>query len=363
MARKKARRTMDRAVLLLAGLTAVHLGLFLFGTLPRPFVETWFAGRITPFLRYVFSAPLSLLPVSLSQVLLLLLAAAGTWLLFRACTGRPPQDTIRKLVLLATLLCNLYLAGFGWLYHRPPLRERLGWKDPEKPVEAFERTALRLAEEAARLRCPPPPDSEGTFFPDLRPALVSALGSVGAKGIPPFRLKPALPRGFLLRLRTSGVFSPFTQEAHYDPGLSPFDLPFVAAHEAAHLAGFAPEQEADFLAWLATRRSTDRFVRYSGTLAALSKFERSASATLVETMRKRAGPGVLEDRRLAAEAFRRYEWKAMARISRRIYDRMLKAQGVEEGIGSYDGLPGMILAFEASRTAGREAGNGNGKEK
>ena len=44
--------------------------------------------------------------------------------------------------------------------------------------------------------------------------------------------------------------NPFFLEVIINPDLLPFEQPFVLAHEWAHLAGYADESEANFVAWL-----------------------------------------------------------------------------------------------------------------
>ena len=43
---------------------------------------------------------------------------------------------------------------------------------------------------------------------------------------------------------------PFFLEVIVNPDVLPIERPFVVAHEWAHLAGYADESEANFVAWL-----------------------------------------------------------------------------------------------------------------
>ena len=49
---------------------------------------------------------------------------------------------------------------------------------------------------------------------------------------------------------------PVFLEVILNPDLLPVEKPFVLAHEWAHLAGYADESEANFVAWLACCRAT-----------------------------------------------------------------------------------------------------------
>ncbi len=61
------------------------------------------------------------------------------------------------------------------------------------------------------------------------------------------------------------MINPFGLEAIANPDLLPFERPFVAAHEWAHLAGYADESEASFVGFLTCIRAAAP-AAYSGWL-------------------------------------------------------------------------------------------------
>jgi hypothetical protein len=61
----------------------------------------------------------------------------------------------------------------------------------------------------------------------------------------------------------SGYYNPFSGEAQVNTAVPDFLIPFVACHETAHQAGFAKENEANFVGFLAARRSADSSMLYS----------------------------------------------------------------------------------------------------
>ena len=48
---------------------------------------------------------------------------------------------------------------------------------------------------------------------------------------------------------TSGIYSPFTFEANINMQMPDLYFAATAAHEYAHLQGFAREDEANFISW------------------------------------------------------------------------------------------------------------------
>ena len=82
---------------------------------------------------------------------------------------------------------------------------------------------------------------------------------------------PVVPKRSLLEryfraAAIDGMTDPFFLEVIINPDTLPFERPFVLAHEWAHLAGYANEAEANFVAWLACTQG-DAMARYSGWLA------------------------------------------------------------------------------------------------
>ena len=83
---------------------------------------------------------------------------------------------------------------------------------------------------------------------------------------------PGVPKRSLLgwyfrAAAIDGMTDPFFLEIILNPDVLPFERPFVLAHEWAHLAGYADEAEANFVAWLTCIRA-DRAAQYSGWLEA-----------------------------------------------------------------------------------------------
>ena len=61
----------------------------------------------------------------------------------------------------------------------------------------------------------------------------------------------------------SGYYNPMTGEGQVNTKVPGFLIPFVACHEMAHQAGYARENEANFVGFLAARESKDSALLYS----------------------------------------------------------------------------------------------------
>ena len=111
-------------------------------------------------------------------------------------------------------------------------------------------------------------------------------------------------------LGIGGIFIPFTCEANVNATLPDWEIPFTAAHELAHQRGFAREEEANYVGYLACRAHPDRDFQYSGTfraalyaLSALGQVDRAAYGR----MRGRVTAPLGRDLAALAAWHRRYE--------------------------------------------------------
>jgi hypothetical protein len=348
---------MKLSLLILGALATLQALLLFANILPVWLCDAWHGRGLFPALRAVLGTPASLVPFSVAQLILMigaLLLLATPFELGLRWAGKIEQLRLAPwTLLLALTLLNAFFLGYGWLHKRPSLESRLRISAPtQKQVDtaalAVARTGKQLAEglSAQELAITP------TQLRELaHEAVRLACAELEIEAPPPFRLKHPWPDGFLMFFRSSGVFSPFTFEPHVDGGLHPAYLPFVACHELAHVAGIASESEANFLAWLACRRSPDPRFRLSSAIGVLSYFERDSAEEMRARIFATQGAQMIAIRKEVAQRFADAQQSRLARsvskISQQAYDRMLKAHGVESGIRSYSLVTRLAAAWMA----------------
>jgi hypothetical protein len=134
---------------------------------------------------------------------------------------------------------------------------------------------------------------------------------------------------------------PWFLEIIINPDVLPVERPFVIAHEWAHLAGFADEDEANYIAWL-TCLQGDELMQYSGWLAiyghVVNGLPRADGRAIAETLAD--GP-----RRDFTDIVKRLQRSqpVVRTVARESYDAYLRANRVEGGIESYDRVVRLIL--------------------
>ena len=90
------------------------------------------------------------------------------------------------------------------------------------------------------------------------------------------------------------MVNPFGLEVLANPDLLPFERPFIAAHEWAHLAGYADESEASFVGWL-TCMHAGVPARYSGWLFLYWQINGEVDAAARARLSQALGPGPRQD--------------------------------------------------------------------
>lgn len=160
-------------------------------------------------------------------------------------------------------------------------------------------------------------------------------------------VKPSM-FGYLMNyLGVSGYYNPFTGEAQVNTTIPEILQPFVCCHEMAHQLGFAPEESANFVGFVAAIQSPDTLYRYSADfdilLYALGELRFRDSAT-AKALWQSMDTGIKKDYRTILLFDRQFNNPIDPLISR-MYDRYLRANHEREGIRSYDEVIGLLIQY------------------
>jgi len=163
-----------------------------------------------------------------------------------------------------------------------------------------------------------------------------------APPIVPGRLKRTLLGPYFRWTGVDGMVDPFALEVLANPDLLPWERPFVAAHEWAHLAGFADESEASFVGWLASVRG-DEAAQYSAWLYLYWEVSGNLGDRDRGQLYAVVADGPRRDIAAIVERLRRGQFPLLKNASWAVYDQYLRANRVEEGIRSYGEVVTLIL--------------------
>ena len=159
--------------------------------------------------------------------------------------------------------------------------------------------------------------------------------------------KPILNSQLLCYTGITGIYSPFTGEANVNIAAPHIYIPFTTLHEMAHQRGYASEDEANFLAYIAGINNEYYDFQYSAYIMAL-KYTALAMAKLdpesyVKLSEDLSEP-VRRDLKNSSEFCQEYEGK-VSEVSDNMNNTYLKSNGVKEGTQSYGKVVELLLTY------------------
>jgi hypothetical protein len=319
--------------------------------LPPALVERFYATVWYPRLQPVVTGASNTMafawldPLAVLAVGVVVAAVIRAW---RRAAGGVLRRGGAVVLLVAQVGAALYLVfllAWGLNYRRAPPAERLEVSrdrvTPERLARLGRASLARVnalydpGRSVARLGGAP-------LIADLAPAFAGAERALGSgwQAVPGRPKSSIVARVFPLA-GVDGMINPFGLEVILNPEVLPFERPFVLAHEWAHLAGYAPESEASFVAFLTCLRGTPD-VQYSGWLDLFLHVVRTVPFASRPALLENLADGPRADLR-AIEARLRRAQPVVHRVSWKVYDRYLRANRVEGGVRSYDEVVTLVL--------------------
>lgn len=322
-------------------------------------VERFYSRQWYPLVQRVLTPATDLVGFSLLDVLIAAgLLGLGFWWRreWRRRPSRRRAAVLGRLTLrtaaAAAALYLVFLAAWGLNYRRMPLTEKLDYDAERISPAALESLA---AESVDRLNALHAPAAAGPWpsFAELPgrygPAFERVQRRLGAgRTAVAGRPKATLLTAYFRRAGIDGMLSPFSLEVLVNGTVLPFERPFLAAHEWAHLAGYANESEASFVGALICLAGDARS-RYSAWLFLSRQLARPLPPAARERVWAALDDGPRRDLRAIAARLREAV-PVVRRNARRVYDRYLRANRVAAGIASYGLVVDLLLGTDGTPT-------------
>jgi hypothetical protein len=231
--------------------------------------------------------------------------------------------------------------SWGWNYARPPIEARVTFNESSITSRAADLTRDRAIAEmnklayAAHLRA-----NDDLDLDALAARWLEGVQRVGDRWEPQVGApKPTIANPFMEATGTSGFINPLTLTVQLAGDVLWFERPFALSHEWSHVAAYAREDEANYLAILTCIRSTDPRVQYSGWLELFlylppkaTRYSRRTFVPLVwadfDAMRKRDAHHINV---------------LLSHVTWNTYNAYLKTNHVASGIYNYNEVSRLIL--------------------
>lgn len=291
------------------------------------------------------------LPFSLAETLLIflpfLLFIAIVWLI--PSVSKDSTKSIRYIFSLLSIIAYIYISFVFTLatgYQGTSVTDKLDVERRGITAEELYDTAAALTDVVNKL------SEEVKFISNGESVMPYDLDELNAKlndayvyaaekydFIMPLRsnVKSVALSGPMTYTHISGVYTFFTGEANVNINFPDYTIVYTMAHEMSHQRGIAPEDEANFMAFLVCMQSDDPYIRYSGAqslleyvYSALSKADRDLYRKCYASLSSR----VVGEMRAYNKFFEKYEENVAATVSGTVNNTYLVLQGTE-GTRSY----------------------------
>lgn len=260
----------------------------------------------------------------------------------------------RKYLKLSLLLYIIFSLFWGLNYYRKGIAAQLDLRLEPYSVEdlftltlALQQRLNALAEKVDSLERTR--YNENSFL--FRKGALAYRSAAGTYSFFDYRrssLKASLytPVGHLVGF--TGYYNPFTGEAQLKTSIPVFLKPFVVLHEIAHQQGYGRENEASFVAYLASKSATDLYFQYSVYFElyrdALYECRQTPNKELTETIRANLHTRVKADiRELQLYLLRNQNF--VEPFMTGVYDQYLKLNNQPQGKATYNEVIAYLIAY------------------
>ena len=323
------------------------------------FIEKYYTGGFYIFTSYLFRILFGWLPFSIGDILY---AAVAIWLIVlfirfirllikRRMTKQKLGYGIRMFIQFVLLVYIIFNVLWGLNYNRKGIAYQLHLQpQPETKEDLFLLTNL-LLQKVNGARKNLPEQVHYLSYQQTFSEAVTAYQNVQVKyHFLQYQYRSIKPSVYSLPgnyLGYSGYYNPFSAEAQVNVKMLPFTTPYVTCHEMAHQLGYASEDEANFVGYLAAKSSPDPQFQYSvyfdlfnysnGELYLYDSTASRANYNKLDTL-------VKKDIKAYQLFWRQYE-NPLEPIITALYGNYLKANNQPKGIQTYSHVTAWLIDY------------------
>ncbi len=145
----------------------------------------------------------------------------------------------------------------------------------------------------------------------------------------------------------SGYLNPLTNEAQVNRLIPLYKFPTTAAHEVAHQLGYAAENEANFIGFMAASNSNDPYIKYCGLTFGLRFCLNEIyyrDKCLFEDLAADINKGILKNYETSRLFWKHHE-NPLEPLFKSFYSLFLKANNQSKGIESYSYVVALLVNY------------------
>lgn len=340
------------------------LQIFLYHILKQypSFVEQYYSQGIYPIIGKVSRTLFGWVPFSVGDffyLLIIVLAIRWVYKNFRRIK-RDLLNVLAEILAAASIVYFMFHFLWGFNYYRKPLHTTLDLEATYTTEQLIDITEKLIAksnqmhrelgfDDAIKIDLP---YSQAEMFQTTKNGYTNLKRDFPTLELGPQSLKKSNWSLGLTYMGYSGYLNPFSGEAQVNGLIKTYKFPVVSSHEQAHQLGFAKENEANFIATLASIYNDDAYIQYSGYIFALrycvneiSRRDSNKYQELLTTI----NPGILESYREMREFWDSYN-NPFEDFSKGFYNLFLKANNQPKGIKTYSYMVALVVNYFEGKT-------------
>ena len=323
-------------------------------------VEAFYAIRAYAAFSSLLRMILGWLPFSFGDILYLLAIMWFIWKLWRFSAKLFRRQLSRKwfantgyrLLVIAMLVYIIFNIFWGINYNRKEISEQLHLK-----LVKVDTTDLKIIERLLLIKLNGSKKAlvnQKASYPSNKELFKRAVACYAEteKFYPFLSYKPRSVKRSMFGLfgnyfGFTGYYNPFSGEAQVNTRIPKFILPYTTTHEIAHQLGYAKEEEANFVGYLAATSSTDTLFHYSTYLDLFVYANRQlffVDSVAAKDFATQLLPEVKADIKEWREFLRKHK-NPLEPVIRWAYGNYLRANQQPKGMFSYDEVIADLIAF------------------
>lgn len=327
------------------------------------FIERYYSNGVYPYISSFFRILFGWIPFSVGDLLIafgIISFLRFIFILIKTRFRNFIPKAINSIAILSIIYFCFYLF-WGLNYYREPLAKNLGYQQKEYTTEQLLKVTENIIEKLNSYQLQiTKNDTVNVLNPytqkEMYKMAVSGYTNLASNYSQLDYKFPSIKNSSMSLLQsyngTSGYLNPLTGEAQVNDRIPKTSYPTTICHEMAHQIGFAAENEANFVGFLAANYNEDIYFKYASyrmafgyCISEIRKRDKDLSQELWKTVNK----GVIKDFNTSYNFWQQYK-NPFEPLVKKGYNAYLKANKQDKGVSSYNYVVDLLISyFEASK--------------
>lgn len=321
-------------------------------------IEHYYSTGVYPYISRFFRVFFGWIPFSVGDVLgfiFLFLFLKKIYEVIKKRFKNTLPNLIKSTAILSIIYCCFY-AFWGLNYFREPLAKNLGLQQSNYTTEELVSTTEHIIKELNAVHLQITSNDSVKVIVPYSQKEIYKLAPNGFKSLsaiyPQLNYQTSSIKSSLVSLfqsynGTSGYINPITGEAQVNDMIPKTGYPATTCHEIAHQIGWAAENDANFVGFLASVANDDLYFKYSGYRMAYNYCIRQVykrDKELGKELAKTLNEGVYKDYKASYVHWQQFK-NPIEPYLKKGYNSYLKVNNQSKGIQSYSYVVDLLIAY------------------